>query len=66
MANLELLSFVKQCVSEHKDIFREEGLDWDKGEVTGNWRDPDGSVKILYENSQWFHYWKEDGEIMWD
>ena len=65
MKSLKLLHLVDECIKMHKQIFEDKKMRWDKGDVTGIWRDSDGSVRISYENGQWFHYREEDGDIVW-
>jgi hypothetical protein len=64
MKSLKLLHLVDECIKMHKQIFEDKKMRWDKGDVTGIWRDSDGSVRISYENGQWFHYREEDGNIV--
>ncbi|NBI61342.1 hypothetical protein D3Z53_25980 [Lachnospiraceae bacterium] len=63
--SLPLLHLVDECIKKHKQVFENRKMRWDKGDVTGIWRDSDGSVRISYENGQWFHYREEDGDIVW-
>lgn len=65
MKSLNLLDLVGECIKKHKKVFENRKTRWDKGDVTGIWRDSDGSVRVSYENGQWFHYWEEDGDIVW-
>ena len=64
--SLPLLRLVDAGIEAHKKAFEKRRMRWDKGDVTGIWRDSDGSVRVSYENGQWFHYWEEDGMIVWD
>lgn len=64
MKSLKLLHLVDECIKKHKQIFEDKKMRWDKGDVTGIWRDSDSSVRISYENGQWFHYREEDGDIV--
>ena len=64
--DVTLLYLVNECIQKHKKDFRDKNVHWDKGDVTGIWRDSDGSVRVSYENGQWFHYWEENGRIVWD
>ena len=66
MKDVTLLYLVNECIQKHKKDFRDKNVHWDKGDVTGIWRDSDGSVRVSYENGQWFHYWEEDGRITWE
>lgn len=65
MKSLNLLDLVGECIKKHKKVFENRRIRWDKGDVTGIWRDSDGSVRVSYENGQWYHYWEEDGDIVW-
>lgn len=65
MKSLSLLHLVDECIKKHKKAFENRRVRWDMGDVTGIWRDSDGSVRISYENGQWFHYREEDGDIVW-
>lgn len=64
--SLPLLRLVDAGIEAHKKAFEKRRMRWDKGDVTGIWRDSDGSVRVSYENGQWFHYWEEDGRIVWE
>lgn len=65
MKSLKLLHLVDECIKKHKKDLENRRMRWDKGDVTGIWRDSDGFVRISYENGQWFHYREEDGDIVW-
>ena len=65
MKSLNLLNLVGECIKKHKKAFENRRMRWDKGDVTGIWRDSDGSVRVSYENCQRFHYREEDGDIVW-
>ena len=65
MKYLNLLCLADECIKKHKEVFENRKMLWDKGDVTGIWRDSDGSVRVSYENGQWFHYREEDGDIVW-
>lgn len=66
MESLNLLDLVGECIKKHKKVFEDKRMRWDKGDVNGIWRDSDGYVRVSYENGQWFHYWEEDGDIVWE
>lgn len=66
MKSLNLLGLIGECIKKHKKAFENRRMRGDKGDVTGIWRDSDGSVRVSYENGQWFHYREEDGDIVWE
>ena len=51
MKSLKLLHLVDECIKMHKQIFEDKKMRWDKGDVTGIWRDPCGSATKMASGS---------------
>lgn len=61
-----LLERAEHYVDTHMKVYVGSNRDWDKGGIIGIWQDSNGSVRISYENGEWFSYREENGLVFWD